>query len=79
MMLSKTLTDRHIKYGCVVSILVLVDDALEDRKNLTRCLTRSVSILVLVDDALEDRDSAGNAHTNYVSILVLVDDALEVI
>jgi len=61
-----------------VSILVLVDDALEDSAVMPPPPVPGVSILVLVDDALEVRILPGSDRCIDVSILVLVDDALEV-
>ena len=62
-----------------VSILVLVDVALEpDRSVADVLLKRRVSILVLVDVALEPSSSTpGPTPPTPVSILVLVDVALE--
>ena len=62
-----------------VSILVLVDDVLEEKRIMNLSLLVHVSILVLVDDVLEACWTALTSKSLSVSILVLVDDVLEVI
>ena len=62
-----------------VSILVLVDGALEVRRWVGYLIDRDVSILVLVDGALEEKPRKPRNPQNRVSILVLVDGALEAV
>ena len=61
-----------------VSILVLVDEALEETSRTGNYRWDKVSILVLVDEALEESGSILSRTNDRVSILVLVDEALEV-
>ena len=61
----------------MVSILVLVDDVLEEENADQKIVSHVVSILVLVDDVLEGIMGIYLPEKLRVSILVLVDDVLE--
>ena len=60
-----------------VSILVLLDESLEDVGDQTRIIILPVSILVLLDESLEDELVQRRNRVREVSILVLLDESLE--
>ena len=62
---------------CRVSILVVVEDALEEVASMQLSGCIMVSILVVVEDALEGRLCFQLREAQGVSILVVVEDALE--
>ena len=77
MLRSKIPRSLLVPHSLLVSILVLVDVALEEHKRRFMRDTGQVSILVLVDVALEDGYFEIYFEGRLVSILVLVDVALE--
>ena len=60
-----------------VSILVLLDESLEDDQDPLRFFPGGVSILVLLDESLEDYPDDLCIRRLKVSILVLLDESLE--
>ena len=75
-MLSKKYPSRQTRQF-LVSILVVVEDALEALITSIDRMKLSVSILVLMEDALEDKAHKKSEYFFGVSILVVVEDALE--